>query len=339
VHGNDAVVIVGLKGVARAKATFAPRSFPFNSNAGVLLQPEARVAAGGVFYADGKGVVRRLDPSGAIREITTFPLTQSQQELAFAVSPDGRNLIATIVTRPPMGQMPPGGGIIPFGPGPWRVEVLAAAAGSPARTLWKEEYNRPKPDPLLNIVGWDDVAPVATVDTQLGTQQGTLGRQWFGRAARLDSSGRPGSILGGADCRPESELGDGTVACTDENFRSLGVSVRSADGKVLWSLPPGTATVAGPFTLSPNGQRLAFLRAGGRGVASVRSRDGSAVDMAERFFPQGWLDSNMVIGTRDEGVWSGLSLRDIAIVRLDAPDKIVNLGLKGSFVGVVSRGK
>src|SRR5260370_8876997 len=66
---HDVVAIPGTDGYAKAKQTFNPRSLPFTANAGVVMQPEARVAGGAVFYIDGNGVVRRLSVDGTIVQV------------------------------------------------------------------------------------------------------------------------------------------------------------------------------------------------------------------------------------------------------------------------------
>ena len=89
---NSTVAIAGLDGYARAKAHFTPRSTPYIPDAAVVLAPEAHVVAGVVYFVDGHGVVRTLDRTGRVRLVATFPLTQKQQEISFAVSPDGKRL-------------------------------------------------------------------------------------------------------------------------------------------------------------------------------------------------------------------------------------------------------
>ncbi|MDQ6710226.1 MAG: hypothetical protein M3Z11_06675, partial [Candidatus Dormibacteraeota bacterium] len=97
---HDRVAIVGLDGVARAKADFTPRALPVVGNAAPLLQPEARVSGGRVFYADGAGIVRELTRSG-VKPVATFPL-KAQQEISFGVSPDGAHLEASRYSYPPL---------------------------------------------------------------------------------------------------------------------------------------------------------------------------------------------------------------------------------------------
>jgi len=165
---HDRIAIVGLDGFARAKADFTPRTGPVVGNAAPLLQPEARVAGGRVFYADGRGVLRELTLQGT-RPVTTFAL-QAQQELAFAVSPDGAHLEASRFTFPPLNPNPANPGEI-FLPGNFRYDLLAADAGGSSRTIvHSESGNGFMKEPEL--VAWDAAGPVATIDTGFGTQQG-----------------------------------------------------------------------------------------------------------------------------------------------------------------------
>ena len=104
---DDTIAVVGLDGVARAKATFTPRSRPFIGNAAAVLEPEAHVAAGAVFYVDGQGTVRRLHAGAPPATVTTFPFLTSQTEFSFAVSGDGTALAASGFTFPPQASTSP----------------------------------------------------------------------------------------------------------------------------------------------------------------------------------------------------------------------------------------
>src|SRR5205823_13932993 len=66
-----------------------------------IVPPCAHVAAGRAYFIDGDGTVRSLSQTGGIRQETRFPVTDSQQEASFAVSPEGRHLIGAVVTLPP----------------------------------------------------------------------------------------------------------------------------------------------------------------------------------------------------------------------------------------------
>src|SRR5579859_4932050 len=85
----NTVVIAGLDGVARAKLTFTPLPIPYAGCEGAVLPPSAHVAAGKVYFADGQGTIRSLDPQGNAASVASIPFTGNQQMLSFAVSPDG----------------------------------------------------------------------------------------------------------------------------------------------------------------------------------------------------------------------------------------------------------
>src|SRR5215470_6880320 len=97
---HDTVEIRGLDGRVRASAAFTARRLPV-VGAVPVLQDEARVAGGRVYYADGSGVIRTLAPDGTVAEVARWPFGGAQQELSFAVSPDGKVLEAAILSLPP----------------------------------------------------------------------------------------------------------------------------------------------------------------------------------------------------------------------------------------------
>src|SRR6478752_4453210 len=96
----NTVAIAGLNGYARAKTTFVPMPVPKMGCIGAIIPESAHVAAGRVYFADGKGVVRSLSVTGQVTVVATFALTSSQQMLSFAVSPDGSRLLGTVFTLP-----------------------------------------------------------------------------------------------------------------------------------------------------------------------------------------------------------------------------------------------
>jgi hypothetical protein len=129
---NTTVAIAGLDGRARAKTHFTPRSSPYAPDVAVILAAEAHVVTGVVYFVDGRGVVRTLDRSGRVRQVAVFPMTQKQQEISFAVSPDGKQLMAAILSLPSVGPTPsPGGAPWPALIGPWKLEVDRADVGGP----------------------------------------------------------------------------------------------------------------------------------------------------------------------------------------------------------------
>jgi hypothetical protein len=322
---HDVVAIAGTDGYARAKQTFKARSLPFIGNAGVLLQPEARVAAGAVFFVDGTGVVRRLSATGSVTEVTTIPFGQPQQEMSFAVSRDGKRVIASVLTLPaknPNAQM---GGDPPYVAGSHAfLELFTADAGGPARSLVRTDLGTlANNSQILRVVGWDASGPVVTLQQSLGTQQGSLGTWFEGmELAHLDASGHPGPALTPTDCMPWQELDDASVLCSGGDFRN--VTLIDAAGKASASFPG----VSGPFlAISPDKAWVTYL-------GGAQNRSGRRVSLPDRFFPLGWLDASTIVGYL-EGTGSGATVGNMALVRLADPSHIDDLGFTGVLAGVL----
>ena len=326
---DDTVAIVGLDGYARAKATFAPRRLPAIGNAAPLLQPEARVAAGAVYYVDGAGVVRRLAVGSAPSQVAVFPITGPQQELSFAVSPDGRSLVASRLQLPGVVAPSTGGGPFPeLDPTVhWTQALLRADAGGATVQVWSRDLGTGQTamTQLISVVGWDSVAPLAVIQADLGTQQSTMGRLLNGgHLSRLDSMGEASTPLGGPDCNPWAERPDGAVLCVLSDLTHP--AVRRPDGAVTWTPPAGCQYPVGSFALSPDGR---FVTCAAGQQMAVFGEDGSVHGLPGSFLPQGWLDQSTLIG--DLGNGGG----DLATYRLGA-SSYQDLGFKGVYVGKVS---
>lgn len=333
---DTAVAIVRLNGVAVAKAKFDPRQLPKIGPARPLPQPEARTAGGRVFFADAAGVVRQLTPDNKVAPVTSFPLTSAQQLLSFGVSPDGGQLVGAVFGFPPVHVPPPQTPIDPpFAPGDFTLQLLTARPGQSAASLgpvrrWAQSGGLPR-DPL-ELVGWSSDGPVAMIDTPPGTT-GTGGRRIFGHVAALDTAGRPGPPFGGYSCDAWSLLPDETVLCDDNASAPLQhFSVRRRDGSIRFRFQASGDQQFLNLSLSPDGSRVAYLVNGGR--AMVARQDGGTTALPDSFRPQGWLDSSTVIGAIGTAQGDG----NMALVRLDKPTKVEDLGFRGYFAGVVQGG-
>jgi hypothetical protein len=340
---NTTVAIAGLDGYARAKTHFTPRSSPYAPDVAVVLAPEAHVAAGVVYFVDGRGVVRTLAPSGVIRQVAVFPITLAQQEISFAVSPDGTQLMAAILTLPAVGNPIPGTGWRAL-VGPWKLQVDRADAGGATVVLrtWQSSSEPgctsatcPGQAPgLTNIMmaGWDAQGPVAVVGSNYATQYGLEGSDFYGgHFANVDmNTGVPGPMLGACQDRnagPWSVGVDGTTLCVSYNTPS-GSPLVSVDspGQSLWQ-PAINSSISQPgsFVLSTDGSQLAM-------DGAVVSRSGSNLALNNSFRPEGWLDAATLIGLQlnenDPNQVVGM-----AYVRLSDPAHPVNLGFVGEFVG------
>jgi hypothetical protein len=300
------VAIVGLDGRARARASFTGRAVPHLGALTAVLQPEARVVGGAVYYADGRGVVRRLTPRGGDPPtVATFPVTSDQQAVAVAVSPDGRRLMATVLTLQP-----------------WHVDVEVAPAGGPTVTVRSIDVAATDPGTaprLLQLTGWDTSGPVGLADGLAAQAQDDAGGLWQGHPAHLDVHGLAGPPLGGPACGASFEEPDGTLLCDDAEGSTA--TLRRPDGAEIHRF---TDTGSGP-RLSPDGRRLAYSLGGGR--SAVQSWDGTTVPLAGGFTPSGWLAGDLLIGNTGGD--------ELAYVDLSAPGRAVDMGFGGAFVGVV----
>lgn len=266
----DTVAIAGYDGFARARATFKPRAVPVLPAGGTpYLPPPAVVAAGAVFYADGDGIVRRLDPGGAVKQVADFA-TGPQQELWFAVSPDGRRLEASVLTVPAPG-------------GAWALDVKTAAAGGQVATLKHSDLGTSLPSPAL-VVGWDVAGPLVSTDVPLAAAPGSGGWQLHGSGlAHLDGSGNPGPVLGGAGCRPWSWAPDGSLLCAGSP-----ATVRDPAGNVLWTVPAGAYSLQGQ-ALSPDADHVATDQV-------LIAADGWAEKLPPGFVVEAWADPDHLAG-------------------------------------------
>ena len=185
------------------------------------------------------------------------------------MSPDGKQLIASVLTLParnPNAQGPPDP---PFVPGSHAyLEIFAAPVGGPATSMGRTDLGTfSYSAPILRVVGWDDIGPLVTLQQSLGTQQGSLGNWFEGmQLAHLDPSGHAGPAFTPADCMPWQALDDSSVLCSRGDFRN--VRLIDVEGKTVASFPG----VSGPFlTLSPDRAWVAYL--GWRAKPERQSRD------------------------------------------------------------------
>jgi hypothetical protein len=325
---HDVVAIAGIDGYAKARATFKPRTLPFIGPAGPLMQPEARVANGAVFYVDGDGAVRRLDKAGATTLIARFPAGQPQQEISFAVSQDGNHLVASVLTLP--AQNP--NYSMSCGCGPWvagshgSVELFAADSGGQVRSLQKIDLGSgDKLAPAMRVVGWDQTGPIVTLQMNLGSQQGSLGNSFEGCClAHLDSTGRAGTPLTGNDCYAWQVGIDGNILCGSQNYDRLWLVDRTGHTAGTVQTPGQGALF---LALSPDGALVASH-------GQIFSLKGSTpVTLPSTFYPEGWLDSSTIIGYQVGAVGAGVG--NMALVRVANPGQLIDLGFTGIFVSTI----
>jgi hypothetical protein len=280
-----------------------------------------------VFFADGSGVVRSLSVDGTVNEVTRFPLTDPQQSLSFAVSPDGSKLMGTVLQFPPFDSSLTPTPDLNGSQGSFTLELFTSTPGAQATSVLKKSWSQSAevPHDVLSVVGWSASSALATVDTDIAMQQRTEGRQMFGHVAEIDRMGKPGLTVGGSDCKPWAVLPDETSLCDDGSYQN--VSVRSRGGEVIFQLPMRVNDQYLNLSLSPDASRVAYQTLSGRSFVLERGRN--PVALAAGFLPQNWLDSSTLIGFTGQG--SG----DMALLRLSSPTRAIDLGFKGFSVGVI----
>jgi hypothetical protein len=304
----DTVAIVGLDGYAIAKTKVAPITPPNLGGLGPELPPQAYAAAGRVYFLDGTAMVRSLATDGAVSEVTKFPVPAAQYEVSFAISPDGRRLMGTVTTFASASPQVTG------------IDVYAAVAGQAPVVLRHQQGG-----PGLSFVGWDSVGPIGTDPTSYGTQGGPA-VHWFGTAVRVDARGNTIGPLGGVGCFATDAAADRSAVCLVEIGSSGFVSVRDAAGHELWH----SAAVNGGYLyafIAPDHQHVIAFDGGSTTVGAVILGSGGTKVPAADIYQQGWLDNETVVG------W--VPYPELGLVRLSDATRIVDLGFKGTFIGVL----
>lgn len=338
----NTVVIAGVDGHEWAKTTFAPMPVPATGCMGAILQPSAHVAAGKVFYADAKGVIRSLAIDGAVTTVTTFPMTTSQQMLSFAVSPDGTRLLGTVLTVPANAWSCDGSS----SSASYAFDTFTAITGEPSRLVDHQTWN--KPQNVLALTGWDAVGPIGTYPTVWASQGGGPGST-LGVLVRVDAATvKPlGQLADPSKCRVWDSVPSGAFVCmdgsvttgggaADQNVNQL-VSVRNANGTELWHFTvTGQNAPFGPF-LAPDGQHV-LICCNDLDLANSHEllvgRDGVQVNLATGFGASGWLDSQTMVGwVKGDPLSQGPF--PLAYVAASAPGTVVSMGFSGLFVGTV----
>lgn len=307
----DTIAIAGLDGYARAKTHFKHRVIPWVlPDLGALLPQVAHVAAGRAYFVDGAGFVRSLGVDGSVREETRFPVTSTQQEVSFVVSPDGRSLVGAVVTLPAKPNPEPTPGWFPSTP--YSMDVMTASSGGPATVVYHRTWTYS--DHLgggAQFVAWDPAGPVATWPSSLGTQGGAP-HQWNGGSLLHFPGGQPGSAVPAPDGCAMDMLPSGIFLCGDQ--------VMGPDGSALWQVAGPHQTFLLGF-LSPDGQRVVAIDDG----STVYDRSGSRTKLPDGFYHDGWIDDRTIAGSTES--------QNFGYVTLANPGHIVDLGFKGAFVG------
>ena len=330
----NTVAIAGLDGQARAKTTFTPLATPQLGCIGALLPPQAYVAAGKVYFADGKGVVRSLAIDGTVTTVASFPLASTQQMLSFAVSPDGARLVGTIFTVP-QNANPCTGSPIAAG---YTFDAYSATSTTTNQLVYHDSWTT-APASVMALTGWDAAGPFGTYPTVWASQGGGPGSA-LGVRVRIDAATlRPGAPLADpSKCQVWTSIADGSFVCSSQPVTSgttvtQSLSVRRPDGTQAWQFTVAGANVVSWPYLSSDAARVSVCCSDDT-REWVIGRDGSRMALATGFFATGWLDATTAIGEYHPNPLTQPPL-PLAYVALNAPDTAVSMGFSGQFIGTV----
>jgi len=338
----NTVAIAGLDGYARAKTTFTPMPVPALGCMGAIIPPSAHVAAGKVFFADAKGVIRSLAIDGKVSTVATFPMTSTQQMLSFAVSPDGATVLGTLFTTPKNAYGCDG----PITSTTFTFDAYTATAGQPARLVYHESWAK-APASVMALTGWDALGPFGTYPTVWASQGGGPGST-LGVYVRIDASTvKPGALFSDpSKCQVWDSVSSGAFVCIKDAVISGGgtpdqqvvqqVSVRGADGTELWPFTFKATNGAYGSLLAPDGQRVTMCCADvSAGFAYLLvGRTGGQVTIAQGFYGEGWLDSTTMVGEVNTSPTAQPPFK-LAYVSTTSPGLAVSLGFTGKYVGTV----
>ena len=333
----NAVAIAGLDGFARAKTTFIPMPVPNLGCMGAVLSQSAHVAAGKVYFADGKGVVRSLSIQGQIIQEATFPLTSSQQMLSFAVNPDGSRLLGTVFTLPAKPNLACNGSPAPG----YALDVYSALAGGPSTLLYHQSLQT-SPSNVMALTGWDAAGPVGTSPTVWASQGGGPGSE-LGVAVRIDAG--TGKVLrqfaDPSSCRVWNSVQSGAFVCTLDPVPtssdpygpvSQPVSIRSAAGREEWRFTVTSVNGANSPYLAPDEGHVVICCNFDTASNWLVDRQGHQTLIKTGFYASGWLDAATVFGFSAQ---SASSPGVLSYVALNSPGTFVSMGFTGSVVGTV----
>jgi hypothetical protein len=302
---------------------------------GAILPPSAHVAAGKVYYADAKGIVRSLAVDGTVTTVATFPLSSSQQMFSFAVSPDGGRVLATIYTIP-KNAFPCNGSTIATSFG---FSAFTALSGQASKLVYRQRWSHA--GNVLELTGWDALGPIGQYPTVWGTQGGGPGLD-LGVFVRIDPiTVKPRSRFSDPGlCLTWNSVASGAFAClpgpvirspnADEQIVEQSVSVRRAGGKEIWRFTVSSSNGAWSPLLAPDGRHVIICCADGPNLPTwLVGQDKSQIVLTNGFSPEGWLDSRTLIGS------ASIAPGGLAWVQSADPTKVKSIKVAGDFLGTV----
>jgi hypothetical protein len=314
------VAIVGLDGNARATTDFQPRVSPIIPDAYTPVQGVARVVGSGVYYIDGAGTVRVLRVGTEPQIVARFPLQAAQENVWFAVSPDGSRVLAGILTFPALGPIISGtswNSLI----GPTTFDLASAPAGGQSTSVvhWQTPIRFPQGSSgptAIFPVGWTSAGSVAMLPEYLTSQNAWPG----GPLYVIDDSGKQTKQLGGSDCYAASMTPTGLIPC----ISGQSVEVRNQGGSVIWTTHVDSFSALSLY-LAPDGQAISD-------GTKVETNLGGMIAMPKGFLVEGWLDKDTVVGRL---ILDDVNVGNLAWVSLGDPTTVHDLGFKGDFVSTL----
>ena len=334
----NTVAIAGLDGYARAKTTFTPMPLPQLGCMGAVLPSQAHVAAGKVFFADGKGVVRSLATDGTVTTVASFPMTSTQQMLSFAVSPDGSRILGTILTIPNNASMAcsssPSSAAFTF-------DAYAATSGQAVKLVYHESSTQPPS--VMALTGWDALGPIGTYPTVWATQGGGPAAT-LGILVRIDESTmKMAAPMGDSTpCLVWQSVQSGAFVCTlqpkptsSDPYGAVAqpVSVRQADGREKWSFTVTSVNGANSPYLAPDEQHVVICCNFDTASNWLVDQQGHQSLFKTGFYASGWLDAGTVFGFSGQTASSPAGV--LSYVAISSPGTIVSMGFSGLIVGTV----
>lgn len=297
---TDHITIVDRTGRTETEATYAPPATP------VLAEP--RLAGAAVYFLDASGTVRRLSPAGGpAQTVATFPTAATADAAAFAVSPDGRRVIASLLVR----------GAPAVRPG--RVDLQLSVGGAPPATV-RTIVLAPGATTALRVAGWDTLGPVVVPDAPTVPPADPSG-QWRGHPAHVDAHGAVGAPLADPACSVSREQPWGDLLCVAPDGPGGYSATVYSEGQLLHRF---RGVGADPL-LAPSEERIAFATQAGR--TAVEGVDGrTEVLPVAAGVPAGWLDADTLVG-RTAG--------SLTSVPLSPTGPVSALGVTGEVVGVI----
>jgi hypothetical protein len=328
----DVLTIVDPTGGHHGSVTFTPptRAAP---RALAAVQAPAVTAAGKAFYADSTGTVSSLAPDASPVQVASFPFRPGD-ELSFAVSPDGTQVMAIITMFGSVAAT--------------QYSIYLAASGGPARLLRGPVLS----SSIARLFSWIAAGPVVVTDALYDFQGCESGECYpWGHAALVDpATGSFGAAVGGSDCQMWDVTGS-AVLCSSGPVTFQGetppnLSVRSVDGSSSRSVANTERCGGCPSDarLSPNGDVAGDnLTSGGQSVMTLgvvfdpRGTPRVVTAALGDFAPYLWFDAQTVIGVTNcpSTGCSGFG-GPLATVGTSSPAlQAVSLGLSGTPVGVL----